>query len=63
MVPTGYCRFKIRDSYTEAHAAGNAIRFIYEDKVDVIFGSPNSLRKYKFQIYIETKSVGRKPFN
>ena len=34
-----------KDSYLEAEAAGDAISFIYDEQVDAIFGSPQSLRK------------------
>lgn len=33
-----------RDSYCEAAAVGDTIAFILEEKVDVIFGSPESSR-------------------
>ena len=39
-------RFFWRDSYTEADAAGDAIHFIYDLDVDVIFGSPHSLCRF-----------------
>lgn len=38
-------RFLWRDSYLEADASGDTIAFIYDEQVDAIFGSPQSLRK------------------